>query len=134
MTLLFTDVEGSTQLQHSLGQGYQEVVAEHRRLLETAFAEHRGVVVDRQTESFFVAFARARDAVEAAAEAQRVVAEHSWPQGAEVKVRMGIHSGDPEVAGDRYVGLACLVRRASVPVPMAGRCSCRPRRAPPFRS
>ena len=106
VTLLFTDVEGSTQLQHSLGQGYHEVVAEHRRLLETAFAEHRGVVVDRQTESFFVAFARARDAVEAAAAAQRVVAEHSWPHSAKVKVRMGIHSGDPEVAGDRYVGLA----------------------------
>lgn len=106
VTLLFSDVEGSTQLQHRLGERYQEVVAEHRRLLEEAFAEHGGVVVDRQTESFFVAFSRARHAVEAAAAAQRTLAEHAWPDGAQVKVRMGIHSGDPEVAGDRYVGLA----------------------------
>jgi class 3 adenylate cyclase/streptogramin lyase len=106
VTLLFTDVEGSTQLQHRLGEAYHEVVAEHRRLLEEAFAEHGGVVVDRQTESFFVAFSRARLAVQAAAAAQRVLAEHAWPDGVQVKVRMGIHSGDPEVAGDRYVGLA----------------------------
>jgi len=106
VTLLFTDVEGSTQLQHRLGDGYQEVVAEHRRLLESAFAEHRGVVVDRQTESFFVVFVRARDAVGAASEAQRAISGQEWPDGAQVKVRMGIHSGDPEVAGDRYVGLA----------------------------
>ena len=71
VTLLFTDVEGSTQLQHRLGDVYQEVVAEHRRLLERAFAAHDGVVVDRQTESFFVAFTRARQAVAAAADAQR---------------------------------------------------------------
>ena len=106
VTLLFTDVEGSTQLQHRLGDSYQEVVAEHRRLLEQAFAAHEGVVVDRQTESFFVAFGRARQAVAAAADAQRALAEHRWPDGVQVKVRMGIHSGDPEVAGDRYVGLA----------------------------
>lgn len=107
VTLLFTDVEGSTQLQHRLGgDGYQEVVAEHRRLLEDAFANHAGVVVDRQTESFFVAFGRARDAVQAAADAQQLLARHTWPAGTQVRVRMGIHSGDPEVAGDRYVGLA----------------------------
>ncbi len=106
VTLLFTDVEGSTQLQHRLGDAYQAVVAEHRHLLEAAFAEHGGVVVDRQTESFFVVFARARHAVQAAAEAQRALAKHEWPDGVQVKVRMGIHSGDPEVAGDRYVGLA----------------------------
>jgi len=113
VTLLFTDVEGSTQLQHRLGERYQEVVAEHRRLLESAFAEHRGVVVDRQTESFFVAFARTRDAVQAASDAQRAVAAHQWPDGAQVTVRMGIHSGDPDVAGDRYVGLA-VARAARV--------------------
>jgi class 3 adenylate cyclase/streptogramin lyase len=106
VTLLFSDVEGSTQLQHQLGERYQEVVAEHRRLLEEAFAEHGGVVVDRQTESFFVAFVRTRHAVQAAAAAQRGLAEHAWPDGVQVKVRMGIHAGDPEVAGDRYVGLA----------------------------
>ena len=106
VTLLFTDVEGSTQLQHRLGGRYQEVVGEHRRLLEAAIAEHGGVVVDRQTESFFVVFPRARYAVQAAADAQQALAKHEWPDGAQVKVRMGIHSGDPELAGDRYVGLA----------------------------
>jgi len=106
VSLLFTDIEGSTQLQHRLGEQYHDVVAEHRRLLEQAFAEHSGVVVDRQTESFFVGFTRARYAVAAAAAAQHALAEHDWPDGVQVKVRMGIHSGDPEVAGDRYVGLA----------------------------
>ncbi len=106
VTLLFTDIEGSTQLQHRLGDRYHEVVAEHRRLLEEAFVAHDGIVVDRQTESFFVVFTRARHAVQAAAAAQRALAERAWPDGAQVRVRMGIHSGDPEVAGDRYVGLA----------------------------
>jgi class 3 adenylate cyclase/streptogramin lyase len=106
VTLLFTDIEGSTQLQHSLGERYQEVVAVHRRLLEEVFAGHGGVVVDRQTESFFIVFARARFAVQAAADAQRALAGHEWPDGTKVRVRMGIHSGDPEVSGDRYVGLA----------------------------
>jgi class 3 adenylate cyclase/streptogramin lyase len=106
VSLLFTDIEGSTQLQLRLGVRYQEVVAEHRRLLEQAFAAHGGTVVDRQTESFFAVFGRARHAIQAAASAQRALAEHAWPDGVQVKVRMGIHAGDPEVAGDRYVGLA----------------------------
>jgi class 3 adenylate cyclase/streptogramin lyase len=106
VSLLFTDIEGSTQLQHRLGERYQEVVAEHRRLLEDAFTAHGGTVVDRQTESFFVVFPRVRLAVHAAAAAQVALADHTWPDGVQVKVRMGIHAGDPEVAGDRYVGLA----------------------------
>jgi class 3 adenylate cyclase/streptogramin lyase len=106
VSLLFTDIEGSTRLQHRLGDRYQEVVAEHRRLLEQAFAEHNGVVVDRQTEAYFVAFPRARNAIAAADAAQRAIAEHEWPDGVSVKVRMGIHSGDPEIKDDRYVGLA----------------------------
>jgi class 3 adenylate cyclase/streptogramin lyase len=106
LTLLFTDIEGSTQLQHRLGERYQDVVREHRRLLEAAFDEHGGVVVDRQTESFFVVFTRARHAAQAAADAQQALAEREWPDGVQVKVRMGIHSGDPELHGDRYVGLA----------------------------
>ena len=106
VTLLFSDVEGSTELQHRLGDHYQEVVETHRRLLEAAFAAHGGTVVDRQTESFFCVFTRAQHAVQAAATAQRALAVESWPMRAQVRVRMGIHAGDPEVAGDRYVGLA----------------------------
>jgi class 3 adenylate cyclase/DNA-binding beta-propeller fold protein YncE len=106
VTLLFTDIEGSTQLQHRLGERYQDVVREHRRLLEAALDEHGGFVIDRQTESFFVVFTRARHAAQAAADAQQALAEQKWPDGVQVKVRMGIHSGDPELDGDRYVGLA----------------------------
>ena len=77
VSLLFSDVEGSTELQRRLGDRYQEVVDVHRRLLEEAFASNGGTVVDRQTESFFVAFPRAKDAAAAAAEAQRALSEHA---------------------------------------------------------
>ena len=106
VSLLFTDIEGSTQLQRQLGDAYQGVVEHHRVLLEEAFEAHGGTVVDRQTESFFAVFSRARDAVRAAVQAQRAIADHVWPDGARPKVRMGIHAGEPELAGDRYVGLA----------------------------
>jgi class 3 adenylate cyclase/streptogramin lyase len=106
VSLLFTDIEGSTQLQRRLGDAYQGVVENHRLLLEEAFAAHGGTVVDRQTESFFAVFSRARDAVRAAVQAQRAIADHVWPDGATPRVRMGIHAGEPELAGDRYVGLA----------------------------
>ena len=106
VSLLFTDLEGSTQLQRRLGDDYQRVVESHRLLLEEAIAAHGGTVVDRQTESFFAVFSRARDAVRAAVQAQQALADHVWPEGAAPKVRMGIHAGEPELAGDRYVGLA----------------------------
>ncbi len=73
VTLLFTDIEGSTRLARRLGDGYQELLATHRRLLREAFTAHDGVEVDTQGDAFFVAFGRARDAVAAAAEAQRAL-------------------------------------------------------------
>jgi len=106
VTFLFSDVEGSTELQHRLGHRYQEVVETHRAILERAFAEHGGTVVDRQTESFFCAFPRVQAAAAAAAAAQRALVAQQWPDNATVRVRMGIHAGEPELAGDRYVGLA----------------------------
>lgn len=106
VSLLFTDVEGSTQLQHRLQDQYREVVTEHRRLLEAAIESNGGLVVDRQTESFFAVFTRMRDAAGAASDAQRAITAHQWPDGTQVKVRMGIHAGEPELDGDRYVGLA----------------------------
>jgi len=106
VSLLFTDVEGSTQLQRRLGERYQGVVADHRWLLEQAVDAHGGTVVDRQTESFFAVFPRTRDAVKAAVAAQRALAAHAWPEDAGPRVRMGIHAGEPDLAGDRYVGLA----------------------------
>src|SRR4029453_9773363 len=89
VSLLFTDVEGSTQLQHRLQDQYREVVTEHRRLLEEAIESNGGRVVDRQTESFFAVFTRMRDAAGAASDAQRAIAAHQWPGGAPGKGRKG---------------------------------------------
>src|SRR3712207_5157940 len=111
VTLLFTDIEGSTQLLRRLGDAYAGVLAEHQRLLREAFAAHGGAEVDTQGDAFFVAFPRAMDAVEAAVAAQRALAAHSWPSGAAVRVRMGLHTGEPASTGERYVGLA--VHRAA---------------------
>jgi YVTN family beta-propeller protein len=105
VTFLFTDIEGSTQLVKQLGSDYAEVLAEHQRILRAAFQAHGGREVDTQGDSFFVAFRRAKDAVAAAVDAQRDLAAHSWPDGAQVKVRMGLHTGEPQVGEERYVGL-----------------------------
>ena len=105
VTFLFTDIEGSTQLVKELGSRYSEARAEHQRILRAAFAAHGGREVDTQGDSFFAAFRRGKDAVAAAVDAQRGLAAHAWPEGAEVKVRMGLHTGEPEVGEDHYVGL-----------------------------
>ena len=81
VTLLFSDVEGSTRLARLLGVRYDESLAAHRRLLREAFAANGGSEVDTQGDAFFVAFDRAREALNAAAAAQRALAEHEWPQG-----------------------------------------------------
>src|SRR5947209_15139937 len=99
VTLLFTDVEGSTRLLRELGDGYGEALHEHRRRLRAAFAEHEGVEVDTQGDAFFVAFARASNAVAAAADCQRALA------GGPIRVRMGLHTGEPRVTEEGYVGL-----------------------------
>src|SRR5438094_5256631 len=99
VTLLFTDVEGSTRLLHELGDGYGEALREHRRRLRAAFADHDGIEVDTQGDAFFVAFARTSDAVAAAAEGQRALAD--GPIG----VRMGVHTGEPRLTEEGYVGL-----------------------------
>jgi WD40 repeat protein/class 3 adenylate cyclase len=105
VTFLFTDIEGSTRLLHELGDGYADVLADHRRLLRDAFTSHGGVEVDTQGDSFFIAFAHAPPAVAAAADAQIALARHAWPDGAAVRVRMGLHTGEPLVAEDHYVGV-----------------------------
>jgi class 3 adenylate cyclase/streptogramin lyase len=110
-TFLFTDIEGSTQLLKAHRSDYASILADHHRILRDAFAAHGGREVDNQGDSFFVAFPRARDAVLAAATAQRGIAEHRWPGGATVRVRMGIHTGEADLAADRYVGMS--VHRAA---------------------
>ena len=110
-TFLFTDIEGSTQLLKAHRGEYAMILAEHHRLLREAFAAYDGKEVDNQGDAFFVAFRRAKDAVLAAARAQRALVQHSWPRDASVRVRMGIHTGEADVAIDRYVGLS--VHRAA---------------------
>ena len=117
VTFLFTDIEGSTKLLHELGDGYADVLAEHRRILRDAFAAHDGVEVDTQGDAFFVAFARATDAVDAAADSQRGLAEGP------VRVRMGIHTGEPIRTDEGYVGIDVHRRRGSQPPGTAVRCS-----------
>jgi class 3 adenylate cyclase len=99
VTFLFTDIEGSTRLLRELGERYAKVLFEHRRILREAFAANRGVEVDTQGDAFFVAFPRAADAVAAAESAQRALDE------IDVRVRMGIHTGEPIVAEEGYVGM-----------------------------
>jgi class 3 adenylate cyclase len=111
VTLLFSDIAGSTRLLKQLGDRYADVLADHHRLLREAFTQHGGQVVDTQGDAFFVAFPRARDAVEAAVAAQRALAAQRWPDGVELRVRMAIHTGEPTIGADRYVGLG--VHRAA---------------------
>jgi len=111
VTFLFTDIEGSTRLLKQLRGRYGDVLAEHQRLLRTAFEEAGGHEIDTQGDSFFVAFRRAKDAVAAAAAAQRALGEHVWPDGLRLRVRMGIHTAEPTVGSERYVGLG--VHRAA---------------------
>jgi predicted ATPase/class 3 adenylate cyclase len=105
LTLLFTDIEGSTRLLQELGDRYAEVLAEHHLQLRHAIHQHGGVEVDTQGDAFFVVFRRAANAVQAAALAQRAIAAHSWPGGVSLRVRMGLHTGEPTLSAGMYVGL-----------------------------
>src|SRR5687767_8599173 len=99
VTFLFTDIEGSTGLLDELGaEAYSAALAEHRRVLRSAFTRHAGVEVDTQGDAFFVAFGSASEAVAAAAEAQEALG------GGPIRVRMGLHTGSPHVGPEGYVG------------------------------
>ncbi len=105
VTFLFTDVEGSTALLKRLGDRYEELIGEHRRIVRETHTAQGGVEVDAQGDAFFFAFARARDAVAAAVDAQRAHAEREWPGGVEVYLRMGLHTGEPALGEEGYLGL-----------------------------
>ena len=105
VTFVFSDIEGSTELLKQLGDGYGELISQHRRLVREAFGRHDGSEIDTQGDAFFFAFARARDAVAAAVDAQRAHAEHEWPAGAVVRVRMGLHTGEPALGEEGYLGI-----------------------------
>jgi class 3 adenylate cyclase len=111
VTFLFTDIEGSTRLVKRLREQYDKVLSDHQSLLRAAFSAHSGREVDTQGDSFFVVFGNARDALLAAVEGQRALLSHPWPDGGEVRVRMGVHTGRAAGSDGRYTGLA--VHRAA---------------------
>ena len=111
VTMLFTDIEGSTRLVRELGDRYRVVLADHHQVLREAWRTHAGQEIGTDGDSFFVVFRRARNAVAAAVQAQRALAAHRWPEGADLRVRMGMHTGEPALGGDNYVGLG--VHRAA---------------------
>jgi class 3 adenylate cyclase len=114
VTFVFTDIEGSTKLLQELGdEGYGQVSGDHRRLVRETFREHEGTEIDTQGDSFFYSFPRARDAVAAAVDAQRALRDHEWPDGREVRVRMGLHTGEPHMGEEGYLGLD-VVRAARI--------------------
>ena len=112
VTFVFTDIEESTALLRKLGDAYADVLAEHRRIVRLAFGAN-GVEIDTQGDAFFYAFPRAREAVAAAVEVQRAHAAHDWPTESPVRVRIGLHTGEPSVADEGYVGLD-VVRAARI--------------------
>ena len=105
VTFLFSDIEGSTRLLTELAGAYEQLLTQHRELVEASVNEAGGHVVDTQGDAFFVAFGRAKDAVHAAVASQRRLNEHSWPAEREPRVRMGIDTGEPSRIGMGFVGL-----------------------------
>src|SRR6476661_6240279 len=112
VTLLFTDIEGSTQLARKLGPRYDDLLASHRRVLREAIARHGGTEVDTQGDAFFVVFAGAHGAVAAAADTQRALADGS--DGEAVRVRIGIHTGEPTLTADGYYVGVDLTRASRI--------------------
>ncbi len=104
LTLLFSDIEGSTALLHRLGRRWAEALSAQRIILRAAFEAHDGVEMGTEGDSFFVVFRSARHAVAAAIEAQRGLQAHPWPDGVTLRVRMGIHTGEPQRHEDGYIG------------------------------
>jgi DNA-binding NarL/FixJ family response regulator/class 3 adenylate cyclase len=105
VTFLFTDVENSTGHVLELGDQYTQVISDHRRLVRSVLEEHSGYEVDSRGDEFFLAFAAAENAVEAAIAIERRHESHRWPGDRQVRVRIGIHTGRPAIEEDDYVGI-----------------------------
>jgi predicted ATPase/class 3 adenylate cyclase len=102
VTFLFTDIEGSTELITRLGSAYEPLLEAHRDILRAAFEAAGGVEVQTEGDAFFVAFASASAAAAACVAAQRALAAHPWPADSQIRVRMGLHTGEaaPNASGD----------------------------------
>src|SRR5690606_40280604 len=96
--------QGSTRLAERLGTGFVDVLADHFAILRRSLAAHRGKEFGTEGDALFAAFSRAQDALSAAADAQRALAAHPWPDGVVIRVRMGLHTGTPDTGPGCYVG------------------------------
>lgn len=105
VSLLFTDIAGSTRLLEQLGDAYATLLSDHNRLVSEAIAKHGGSHVDAAGDGLFMSFPTARAALLACIDAQRAIGSHQWPEGADVRVRMGLHTGEPMSAAAGYVGI-----------------------------
>ena len=105
VTFLFTDIEGSTRLLTALGLDYDHFLAAHAKILRRAISSHDGIEVGTEGDAFFAVFPSAIEAVKAAAGAQRELHAASWPDGASLRVRMGLHTGEGRLGGDNYIGI-----------------------------
>ena len=114
VTLLFADIEGSTRLLNSLRGGFAPVRARLRQLVREAAATRGGQEVDWAGDGVFLAFPRATDAVLAATELQRALENEPWPPDAVVRLRIGIHTGEPDLADEGTWGWTSSSPRGSV--------------------
>jgi class 3 adenylate cyclase len=106
VTFLFSDIEGSTSLLKQVGdEEYADLLRTHRRIVRETFGLYHGQEIDTQGDAFFYSFHRAREAVAAAVAVQRQHNEEAWPQGVTVRLRLGLHTGEPAVGEDGYTGL-----------------------------
>ncbi len=105
VTLLFADVEGSTRLLRALGDRFALVRSRARELVREAATRRDGYEVDWAGDGAFLSFARARDAIAAAVDLQRALAGEAWPEGANVRMRIGVHTGEPDLGDEGYVGM-----------------------------
>ena len=120
VTFVFSDMAGSTALLKQLGDiEYATLLAVHRRLVREIFAAHEGQEIDTQGDAFFYSFVRARQAVAAAVEVTRAHAKGTWPGGVEVRIRLGLHTGEPAVGDEGYTGLD-VVRASRIAATGAG--------------
>ncbi len=105
LTMLFSDIEGSTSLLKGLGTRWGEALSAQRRILRAEFTAYHGREMGTEGDSFFIVFTSAHEALAAAVSAQRRLGEHPWPGGAALRVRMGLHTGEPERHEDGYIGI-----------------------------
>jgi predicted ATPase/class 3 adenylate cyclase/tetratricopeptide (TPR) repeat protein len=105
VTFLFTDIEGSTELLNTLGDAYVALLSDQREVLRNFFIKWNGQEIDTQGDAFFYSFPRATEAVSAAVEAQRAISTRTWTGDVEVRVRMGLHTGEPSTWEEGYVGM-----------------------------